>query len=117
MTWYAIAVVVGFLVDVFAVRWTSADKDLEILLLRQQLRVLERKLGQRARLSRCEKCLLAVLLVQLKQVTGRPRAQLGKILVFTPQTLLSWHHELVRRKWTFQHTARVGRPRIAEELR
>ena len=36
MIWYAKAVVVDFLVDVFTVRWTSADKDLEILLLRQQ---------------------------------------------------------------------------------
>ncbi len=80
--------------DVVAVRWTTADKDLEILLLRQQLRVLERQLGQRARPSRCEKCFLAVLLVQLKQVSGRSRAQLHKILIFTPQTLLNWHHEL-----------------------
>jgi hypothetical protein len=49
MVWYSVAVVIAFLVDVFAVRWKSADKDLEILLLRQQLLVLERKLGQRAR--------------------------------------------------------------------
>src|SRR6266851_723848 len=110
MVWYAVAVVVDFLIDVFAVRWKTADKDLEILLLRQQLRVVERKLGQRARPSRWEKCFLAVLLVQLKQVTGRSRAQLGKLLIFTPQTLLNWHRELVRRKWTFQHNARVGRP-------
>ena len=65
------AVVVEFLVDVFTVRWTTADKDLEIMLLRHQLRVLERKRGQRARPSRWEKCLLAVQLVQLRPVTGR----------------------------------------------
>jgi putative transposase len=117
MIWYTIVVVIDFLVDVVAVRWKSADKDLEILLLRQQLRVLERKLGQRAKPSRCEKCFLAVLLVQLKQVTGRSRVQLGKILIFTPQTVLNWHHELVRRKWTFQHTDRVGRPPISQEVR
>jgi hypothetical protein len=35
MIWYRIAVVVDFLVDVFAVRRKTADKDLEILLLRQ----------------------------------------------------------------------------------
>jgi len=111
------AVVVEFVVDMFAVRWTSADKDLEILLLRQQLRVLERKLGPQARPSRCEKCFLAVLLVQLKQVTGRSRAQLGTILIFTPQTVLNWHRELVRRQWTFQHKGRIGRPPITEDLR
>ena len=48
MVWAAVAVVVGFVVDVFTIRWKTADKDLEILLLRQQLRVLERKLGQQA---------------------------------------------------------------------
>ncbi len=117
MIWYAIAVAVDFLVDVVAVRWTTADKDLEILLLRQQLRVLERKLGQRAKPSRGEKCFLAVLLVQLKQVTGRSRVQLSKILIFTPQTILNWHHELVRRKWTFQHKSQVGRPPISQEVR
>ncbi len=117
MVWYTVAVVIDFLVDVFTVRWKTADKDLEILLLRQQLRVLERNLGQRARPSRWEKCFLAVLLVQLKQVTGRSRAQLGKLLIFKPQTILNWHRELVRCKWTFQNHRRVGRPPIAEELR
>src|SRR5260221_2519532 len=117
MVWYAVAVVIDLLVDVFTVRWKTADKDLGILLLRQQLRVLERKVGQPARPSRWEKFFLAVLLVQLKQVTGRSRAQLGKILIFQPQIILDWQQELVRRKWTFQNNHRVGRPPISEELR
>ncbi len=117
MVWYSVAVVIDFLVDVFTVRWKTADKDLEILLLRQQLRVLERRLGQQARPSRWEKCFLAIVLVQFKQVTGCTRAQLGKLLLFKPQTILNWHRELVRRKWTFQHHRRVGRPPIADELR
>src|SRR5512142_1582245 len=102
MIWYSVAVVTDFLVDVFTVRWKTADKDLEILLLRQQLSVLERRLGQNARPSRWKNCFLAVLLVQLKQVTGHSRAQLSKLLLFKPQTILDWHFELVRRKWTFQ---------------
>ena len=117
MVWYSVAAVIDFLIDVFAARWKSADKDLEILLLRQQLRVLERNLGQQARPSRWEKCFLAMMLVQLKQVTGRSRAQLVKLLIFNPQTILNWHRELVRRKWTFQHHRRVGRPPIAAQLR
>ncbi len=80
MIWYNVAVVIDFLVDVFTVRWKTADKDLEILLLRQQLCVLERRLGQQARPGRWEKCFLAVLLVQFKQVTGYSRAQLGTLL-------------------------------------
>jgi transposase InsO family protein len=35
----------------------------------------------------------------------------------TPQTLLRWHRELVRRKWTFRRTSKPGRPPIDPELR
>ncbi len=35
MVWQSVAVVIDFLVDVFTVRWKTADKDLEILLLRR----------------------------------------------------------------------------------
>src|SRR5262245_45907596 len=117
MVWYWVTIAVELILDVFIVRWQTPDKDLEILLLRQQLRVLERKPGQRARPSRCEKCFLAVLLVRLRQTTGRSGAQLAKLLIFTPQTILNWHRELIRRKWTFQDNHRVGRPAITDELR
>jgi hypothetical protein len=56
------------------------------------------------------------LLVRLKQVTRRFHAQLGKLLLFKPQTILNWHRELVRRKWTFQNDRHLGRPPISEEL-
>jgi transposase InsO family protein len=35
----------------------------------------------------------------------------------TPATLLRWHRELVRRKWTFRRTGRPGRPPIDPEVR
>jgi putative transposase len=35
----------------------------------------------------------------------------------TPQTLLRWHRELVRRKWAFRSGCRPGRPAIDAELR
>jgi hypothetical protein len=35
------------------------------------------------------------------------------VLLFKPKTVLRWHRELVRRKWTFR---RVGRPGVAAEL-
>jgi hypothetical protein len=38
------------------------------------------------------------------------------MLLFTPETVLRWHHELVRRRWTFPHRGTVGRPRIAGDL-
>lgn len=117
MVWYSVAVAIDFLVDLFTVRWKTADNDLEILLLRQQVRVLERKLGQRTRSSRWEKCLLTRLLVQLKQVTGRTQAQLSKVLIVKPQAILNWHRELVRRTWMFPNRRHTGRPSIAKHLR
>ncbi len=103
MIWYRVAMVVEFLLDVFTVRWKTADKNLEILLLRQQLRVLERQVGKRPRPNRWEKCLLAVLFVQLRQTTGRSRTQFANLVIFTPQTLLNWHREFVRRKWCIKN--------------
>ena len=34
-------------------------------------------------------------------------------LAFTPATLLRWHHEIVRRKWTFDNRRKQGRPPLS----
>jgi putative transposase len=80
--------------------------------LKQQLRILERKLGHQPPISRWEKCLLAVIAVKLLYQTGKARQHL-----FKPETVLKWHQALVRRKWTFQQPRRVGRPAIDTDLR
>jgi putative transposase len=76
------------------VLWDADDgtKDLEILVLRHQLRVLRRKTG-RPKFTAGDRVLLAA--------TSRvlPRQRWAPFLV-TPQTLLRWHRTLVRRKWT-----------------
>jgi putative transposase len=84
-------------------------KDLEILVLRHQLRVLQRTAG-RPKLRTMDRMLLAA--------TSRaiPRDRWVAFLV-TPATLLRWHRELVRRKWTHRRTGRPGRPPIDPELR
>src|SRR5439155_6986151 len=46
----------------------------------------------------------------------RPRGRWSSFLV-TPQTLLRWHRELVRRKWTYRHRRSPGRPPLDSELR
>src|SRR5438270_2915012 len=45
-----------------------------------------------------------------------PRDRWGSLLV-TPQTLLRWHRELVRRKWTFTNRRSPRRPPIDLETR
>jgi hypothetical protein len=44
-----------------------------------------------------------------------PRERWSSFLV-TPQTLLRWHRELVRKKWTYKRGV-TGRPPIDAELR
>ena len=96
---------------------TGTDKDVEILLLRQQLRILQRKQPHPPRISRWEKLTLVVLASKLTTLTSRARAQLGQVvLLFKPDTLLKWHRELVRRKWTFRKGTPRGRPPISAEI-
>jgi putative transposase len=118
MVWFGITTFLTVLVDVFSLRLRKGDKDIEVLLLRQQVRILERKLGQKARINRWEKCLLAVLTVKLIKQSGKIRKQLrDSLLLFKPETVLGWHKALVQRKWTFKQPTRVGRPPTSTELR
>jgi putative transposase len=87
---------------------SDGAKDLEILVLRQQLRVLRRQAGH-PRFTALDRVLLAAASRVL------PRDRWASFLV-TPQTLLRWHRELVRRKWTYRKERRPGRPPIDSEL-
>jgi hypothetical protein len=73
----------------------NRHSDMEVLVLRHQLAVLRRRIG-RPRLRRRDRLFMAAL--------GRvlPRQRWSSSLV-SPQTLLRWHRELVRRKWTYPH--------------
>ena len=77
-------------------------RDVEILVLRHQLRVLSR--GRRQRMRRRDRTLLAAAAGLL------PRDR-WQCLAVSPR----WHRELVRRKWTYRRRRRPGRPRIAPE--
>src|SRR5215216_5629648 len=83
-------------------------KEVEILVLRHELQVLRRQVA-RPRLRSADRALLAAL----SQVL--PRARRQSFLV-QPATLLRWHRELVRRRWTDPHR-RSGRPPLAAEAR
>jgi putative transposase len=118
MLWFLISQLILFLVDLSTTR-TLADqeKDLQILLLRQQIRILQRTHHQPKRITRVEKALLAILTDRLKRVAGLTVERLRDVmLIFQPKTILRWHQELVRRKWTFHHPAKLGRPALAEAV-
>jgi hypothetical protein len=113
MVWFALCHLFSCLIDLLTVRTlTDAQKDIQILLLRQQVSVLQRKAHQPKRFSRFEKTLLAVLVVKLRQRSSDFHAQVQPVLIFTPETVLRRHRELVRRKWTFRRKAAAGRPSI-----
>jgi putative transposase len=80
-----------------------------LVVLRHQLMVLKRQVG-RPRLRRRDRLFMAAISRAL------PRARWSSFLV-TPQTLLRWHRELVRRKWTFRRRSAGGRPSIPDEVR
>ena len=93
------------------------EKDLEILLLRQQLRLLQRTQPRPPRLSWWDKLPLPLLAAKLVQKAKFSRVRLShSLLLFTPETVLRWHRELVRLKWTFPHRPAMGRPRIPSDL-
>ena len=85
---------------------SDAERDLEILALRHQVAVLRRQV-RRPDLVPADRMILAALGMRLRP--GR--------LLFSPATLLRWHRELVRRRWSaFGLRPRRGRPPISDEL-
>jgi hypothetical protein len=93
------------------------DKDLEILILRQQVRILQRKVKTPPRISDPERMVLATLTDKYSQFTDGARQRLHQVmLIFKPDPVLRWHRELVRRKWTFKRKGKPGRPGRSSEL-
>ena len=81
--------------------WKSA----EILLLRHQLRVLQRQVDCRPKLTWADRALIALL---LDVIPNSRRA--GLRLFVTPQTVLRWHRDIVRRRWAAQVPAQAPWP-------
>ena len=72
MIYHLLLCFVTLIFDVFAsIRVAPDEKDLQIALLRQQLRILERKAKPESRLSRPEKLMLVTLTIRLKSQTRR----------------------------------------------
>jgi hypothetical protein len=85
---------------VLRARFDTAN-EIEILVLRHQLAVLQRR-TPRAQIMWSDRAVIAAL---ARLLPARRRYE----LVVTPATILRWHRYLVRRRWTTR-PVRTGRP-------
>jgi len=117
MGWFILAHIFSTILSLIQVRRLSdKDKDLEILILRHQLAVMTRLHAQPVKPNRVEKMTLAMLTKKLKQSTNRSAKQLRDVIrIIQPDTVLRWHRELARRKWTYPQKNKGGRPKIHQE--
>src|SRR6185437_1376459 len=87
---------------------SDTANEIEILVLRHQLAVLQRR-TPRPQISWTDRAVIAAVARLLP-----PRRRRGFLV--TPSTILRWHRHLVRRRWTTPYT-RPGRPAIPANLR
>jgi hypothetical protein len=79
-------------------------KTAEILILRHQLAVLQRQQPRRPKLNWADRALLATLL----SVMPKARRH-GLRLLVTPDTILRWHRDIIRRRWAARSQRRQDR--------
>jgi hypothetical protein len=117
MLWFILRHLFSSLLSIFNLTQLSdPEKDLEILVLRHQLAILQRKLKHPVNPTRIEKLTLAVLTIKLKQFSRKSTNHLRNlILIFQPETIFRWHRDLVHRKWTFYKKNIGGRPSLSKD--
>ncbi len=94
-------------------RREEAWKTAEILILRHQLAVLQRHQTHRPSLNWADRALLAALLGVIPKARRH-----GLRLMVTPDTILRWHRDIVRRRWaTSSMRGRTGRPATRRDIK
>jgi transposase InsO family protein len=107
LVYLAVLRVFGWLVLVVR---SDVAMDAEILMLRHQVLVLRRQV-RNPRWSWADRAVFSSLSRWLSKA-GRRRA----CLLVSPRTVLRWHAELVKRRWTFRRR-RPGRPPVVAGIR
>jgi putative transposase len=81
-------------------------KTAEILILRHQLAVVQRRHLRHPSLNWADRALFATLLGVIPKARRR-----GLRLLVTPDTILRWHRDIVRRRWAARSKrGKTGRP-------
>ena len=94
-------------------RRDEAWKTAEILTLRHQLAVLQRRQPRRPKLTWADRALLVTLL----GLIPKARRQ-GLRLLVTPVTIQRWHRDIVRRRWAARtRRGKTGRPATRRNIR
>src|SRR5713101_1390940 len=89
--------------------WQTA----EILILRHQLAVLKRRQPRRPNLNWADRALLTTLLGVIPKARRH-----GLRLMVTPDTILRWHRDIVRRRWAARSVrGKTGRPATRRSIR
>jgi len=89
---------------------TRASLQIEILALRHQLAVLQRRERRRFRLGPSDRFLWAIL---LRLWTNWRNA----LVIVKPETVIAWHRRGFRLYWNWRSRRRIGRPGIPKETR
>src|SRR5450755_2350486 len=94
-------------------RREEMQKTAEILILRHQLSVLQRRQPRRPKLDWADRALLASLLGVIPQARRQ-----GLRLLITPDTIVRWHRDIVHRRWAARSMrGRTGRPATRRNIR
>jgi transposase InsO family protein len=95
------------------VRWlrrSPAEREAEIVYLRQQLVVLKRTAPARPRLKATDRLIFVCLYRLFPSLLDAP-------IVFKPDTLLRWHRTGFRLFWRWKSRRQAGRPALAADTR
>jgi hypothetical protein len=89
---------------------SRANLEAEVLILRQQINVLRRRMPKRPHLNNTDRFLFVWLYRLFPSV-------LGTVAIIRPETIIRWHRAGFRAYWRWRSRNPVGRPKVSDELR